>query len=372
MLGGNFRRVCQGVGVRLGDTVGLGRGAEHRQTPWIRRRHVRRRALAVGAIVAFAAIAAGGYAIGASQGVESGAAVEVGRTAGELRGAAVGAREGYASAFKPARERAYEAAYRESYRTAYRQAFDEAGLAVPNHVPGERTMNSHAPRTAVNFVRRYRTWRPDRRLAVALLACFVAAEMGVSGYVIGTSSGDVEAPTAGAIQREAFQNRSSRRARTRLQMRGGWEGERGTARASKPESGPGLNSARARVRRPSSERRRRSPNSWRSRPRRRRPRGERPGEKPVEPRLRLRRPQPHPPRPWRNPCAGNPCARGPCAGPCRALLRLSRTPVLSGVDYPERGSSFSSVRMKWTPCAFTRKRYERPTSCRTRPRPLSW
>ena len=134
MVSRDYHRAFEGLRDRFENLVGAGRTPDGRHTPWFRRRVVRRRALAVVTILAIGAIAAAGYAIGTSQGVESSAALEVGTTAGELRGAAVGAREGYASAFKPARERAYEAAYRESYRTAYRQAFAKAGLAVPNHV----------------------------------------------------------------------------------------------------------------------------------------------------------------------------------------------------------------------------------------------
>ena len=138
----DVHRVLGDLGARVRNIVAAGREALHRGAPIIERPGYRRRTLlsrrsglALAAILAFAAVGVGGYAIGASQAIDVGAAEQAGTAAGEKRGTAAGAREGYRSAFQPARERAYEAAYRQAYRAAYRAEFEQADLRPPSRIP---------------------------------------------------------------------------------------------------------------------------------------------------------------------------------------------------------------------------------------------
>ena len=131
MASRDFHRVSTDVRAWLGGVVGTGDG----YAAWTRRNALRRWGLVALVLLAFVAIAIGGYAIGASQVGDGDSARQAGADAGEQRGAALGTREGYGKAFRSAREQAFGPAYRDAYRAAYLGAFDRADLAAPGHVP---------------------------------------------------------------------------------------------------------------------------------------------------------------------------------------------------------------------------------------------
>ncbi|MDQ3103458.1 MAG: hypothetical protein M3Q53_06445, partial [Actinomycetota bacterium] len=96
-------------------------------------------------------------------------------------------------------------------------------------------MNSPNARAAIERVRRRPGWRLDRRLGLALLACFVAAEIGIAAYLIGASSG-IEPSAADAIQRQAFQT-SFDLARAEAAAEAKLRGERAGQRAGQQAGG---------------------------------------------------------------------------------------------------------------------------------------
>ena len=114
--------------------------AEISREAGLRRRTYKRRAFAIATAVALIAIAACGYLLGISTGVDVDAAYDRGVAEGARSGEAAGTRTGYDNAFRAARKSAYEAAYSASFTEAYRAQFD--GLPEPGRIPVSRPVRA--------------------------------------------------------------------------------------------------------------------------------------------------------------------------------------------------------------------------------------